>query len=938
MRNIILFLVFAISVFGNFVLGQTVYSDPALPLADEPVTIYFNALGTPLESYTGTVYTHTGLYVNGGTDWEYVIESWGNNTTQPALTSEGNHLYSLQISPSIREYYGTETTDVIDNMNFVFRSANSPYIKTEDLFLDVYELGLNVSIISPDQNPYFVDPGESISVIADALGSETMYLYVDNVLINTVAGISINQNITASSEADSKHWIKVIAEAGSSQVTDSVYYYVRGEAVVEDLPAGVEDGINYIDDNTVTLVLLAPEKNSVYAQGDFNDWQIDTDYKLKRNTASANDPWARYWVTITGLTPGVEYAFQYIIDEELYLADPYTDKILDPFHDSWITEETYPDLKEYPQGKTTGIVSVLETGQEEYQWQVPNFEAPKNTDLVIYELLMRDFIDAHDFKTLTDTLSYLKDLGINAVELMPVSEFEGNDSWGYNPSFYFAVDKYYGPKNDFKEFIDVCHENGIAVIMDIVLNHAFGQNVMAQMYWNEDQNRPAANNPWFNEQSPNQSYHWGSDFNHETQYTKDFIDRVNTYWLEEYNIDGFRFDFTKGFTNTSGDGWAYDQPRINILKRMSDVIWESNPDAYVILEHFTDGNEEKNLANYGMMIWGNHNHNYMEAAMGWNAESNFSGISYLNRGYNDPHLVAYMESHDEERMMAKNLAYGNASDSYNIQELHTALKRIELVGVFFLTVPGPKMLWEFCELGYDYHINYPGDIGGDDNRLTPKPIKWDYYGDWNRRSIYYVYSYLNKIRVEEPAFETEDFTLSVSGAMKKIHLNHSSMNVTIVGNFDVETGDIDPAFQHDGWWYDYFAGDSIQVTDVNADIQLEAGEYHIYTDVKLDKPDFNLSVNESLQGSGSNLHIFPNPTSSSVNIEFELNEPTEISISIYDIYGKLVNNIFTGNLYKGMQDIEWNGNHIDGSEVVSGLYFCEVSINGSREVTKIMVN
>ncbi len=125
--------------------------------------------------------------------------------------------------------------------------------------------------------------------------------------------------------------------------------------------------------------------------------------------------------------------------------------------------------------------------------------------------------------------------------------------------------------------------------------------------------------------------------------------------------------------------------------------------------------------------------------------------------------------------------------------------------------------------------------------------------------------------------------------------------------------------------------------DVNTDIQLEAGEYHIYTDVKLDKPDFNLTVNEGLQGSNSNIHIYPNPTSSSINIEFELNEPTEVSVSIYDMYGKLVKTVFHGKLYRGLQELKWNGSAENNSQVKPGLYFCEFSINGSREVTKIMV-
>jgi len=221
------------------------------------------------------------------------------------------------------------------------------------------------------------------------------------------------------------------------------------------------------------------------------------------------------------------------------VAETYTDKILDPWNDTWLEEETYPNLKPYPQGKTMGIVSVLQTDQDEYQWQNPNFNPPEVDKLVVYELLLRDFIDAHDFKTLKDTISYFKRLGINAVELMPVNEFEGNLSWGYNPSFYFAADKYYGPKDDVKAFIDECHANGIAVILDIVLNHAYGQCVLAQMYWDAENSQPAANNPWFNTVSPNPVFHWGSDFNHESPATKAFVDRVNRYWMSEYKFDGF---------------------------------------------------------------------------------------------------------------------------------------------------------------------------------------------------------------------------------------------------------------------------------------------------------------------------------------------------------------------------------------------------------------
>jgi 1,4-alpha-glucan branching enzyme len=92
----------------------------------------------------------------------------------------------------------------------------------------------------------------------------------------------------------------------------------------------------------------------------------------------------------------------------------------------------------------------------------------------------------------------------------------------------------------------------MAVIIDMVLNHSYGQSPMVRLYWDNQLSRPAANNPWYNTVSPNPVFSWGYDFNHESIHTKNFVDRVNKFWIKEFKVDGFRFDFTKGFTNTRG--------------------------------------------------------------------------------------------------------------------------------------------------------------------------------------------------------------------------------------------------------------------------------------------------------------------------------------------------------------------------------------------------
>jgi len=921
-----------------FVRGQVIYSDPPLPQDNQPVTVYFNSSGTPLESYTGDVYTHTGLILEGSSNWYYVIGAWGNNNTQPTLTSLGNHLYSLDITPTIREYYGADSTDFIKKMAFVFRSADAA-TQTDDLFIDVFASGLNVSITLPDQQPLFVDAGAIVEVQAQANLAQGMSLYLDNVLIATAAGGSLTHSLAAGTDPDTKHRIRVVATDGTHQVADSVYYYIRGAAIVEGLPAGVTDGINYVDNSTVTLVLHAPYKNSIYAFGDFSNWEVEPALKMKRTAADTLDPDNRYWVTITGLTTGVEYAFQYLIDEEMIIAEPYADKVLDPWNDPWIDDQTYPNLKEYPDGKTTGIVSVLQTGQQPFVWQHASFTPPDVTDLVVYELLIRDFIAAHNYQTLIDTLGYLENLGVNAIELMPVMEFEGNLSWGYNPSFYFAPDKYYGTKDKLKEFIDAAHAKGMAVILDIVLNHAFGQCPLVQMYFDPDAGtwgQPTDESPWFNPESTH-PYGVGYDFNHESQATKKFVRRVTRYWLTEYDVDGFRFDLSKGFTQkvtTDVNAWGqYDASRIAILKDYADTIWSVNPQAYVILEHFAVDAEEKVLADDGMISWGNLNYNYNEATMGWNTYSNFYRISYQTRGFNDPHLAGYMESHDEERLMAKNIHYGNAFGGYNIQDSTTALQRMELAGAFFFTVPGPKMIWQFGELGYDYYINYPGSITGDDHKTDAKPIRWDYLGDYRRKYLHDVWAALIRLKKNEEVFRTTDFSLALSGTTKRIRLAHPEMNAVVLGNFNVKLDSVNPQFSHTGMWYDYFAGDSLFISDVNAYLLMDPGEYRIFTDKKLEKPQIGAGVEARRHAAGCPVQAWPNPSRGSVTISVMLDRKALLKIDVFDAMGRRLANLADGMYGPGRH----TAGYVHPAGAGPGLVFCSVMVDGAREIIKILM-
>lgn len=941
-KNTILLLIFLISLTFASAQNSLITVTPPFPSENDQVEIIFNAaLGNGgLAGYGGDVYAHTGVLTNlstGPANWRHVKTNWGQNTPETKLDRIGTDLYKLVISPSIREYYNVPMSETIQSLAFVFRSGvqeNGNWLegKTEaggDIFYDVYPEGLFAKFITPDSYSVLTTPGATIEVAASSNQADSLFLYMNNLLIKSVAGNTLNHAINAGNNG--KHYVRLKAKNLTETAVDSFYFYVKQEVNVQALPQGLTDGINVLDVNTIVVSLYAPEKQDVFVLGDFNNWEYD-DAGYMNKTPDGK----RYWKQLNNLEAGREYIFQYLVDGSIRIGDPYAEKVSDPWNDKYITESTYPGILPYPAGKAQGIATVLQTQQQEYNWQVTNFVKPAKTDLVIYELLVRDFVAKHDYRTLIDTLSYLKRLGINAIELMPVNEFEGNSSWGYNPNYYFAPDKYYGHKNDLKEFIDECHKAGIAVIIDMVLNHSFGTSPMVMLYWDAANNRPAANNPWFNPEAKH-DYNVGFDFNHESPQTKALVDRVVKFWLDEYRVDGYRFDLSKGFTqkNTLGDvnAWGkYDASRIAIWKNIADTIWSVNPDTYVILEHFAENSEEKELANYGIMLWASGSHDkYKEAAMGYNngSNSNFSSASYLDRGWNSPHLVAYMESHDEERMVYKNIKFGNSTVPwYNLKDSTRAFERAAQAASFFYTIPGPKMLWQFEELGYDYSIDYNGRTG-------EKPIRWDYTKDYRRQSLYSITKALIELKTGYEVFRTNDYTLSLNGALKKINLRHSSMDAVVIGNFDVNSGSIQPGFTRTGYWYEYFTGDSIQVNALDAFIDLKAGEYRIYTTKKITTPQTGLGINSP---TGENPVIstpYPNPSSGQVTIPIYIEMESRVEIEILDITGRSVGKVFSGILNRGDNEVKFLP--LDFIRRNNGVYLLRITAGNFTKTHKLLL-
>ena len=386
--------------------------------------------------------------------------------------------------------------------------------------------------------------------------------------------------------------------------TSDFFITVTGDKTFTPAPVEIaacpveEAGIHPSADGTsVTFALYDLDTDNNYKDyacliGDFNDWELSTEYQMKRD----NDKHF-WWYTVTGIDPAKEYGFQYYMGSEkdgnVRIGDPYCEKVLDGSNDKYLVEQgVYPaSAIQYPNGKTTGIVSVFQTKPASYNWQVSDFKIDNPDNMVIYELLFRDFTQVGSelatgtIKEATKHLDYIKSLGVNAIELMPIQEFDGNNSWGYNPCYYFAMDKAYGTKEEYKQFIDECHKQGIAVLLDVVYNHATGSHPFAKLYWNSKESKTAKNNPWFNVDAPH-PFSVFHDFNHESPLVREFVKRNLKFLLEEYKFDGFRFDLTKGFTqNKSNESTASnkDDSRIVILKDYYKTVNTTNPNAVMIL-------------------------------------------------------------------------------------------------------------------------------------------------------------------------------------------------------------------------------------------------------------------------------------------------------------------------------------------------------------------
>ncbi len=822
-------------------------------------------------------YAHTGLITsksaNSG-DWKYA-PTWRGGEAKYKMTKVGSN-WQLTI-PNIYTYYGCPESEEIKQIAFVFNDGpngdkEGKTAENTDIFIDLVDPGLSAKITSPADD-LLIPQGEKVTFNCVSSEEGSLSLAINGNVVKKGTGKELSYTHTFDKGGD--YTATFSTTANNESKTDTRAITVMQATTQKARP--IQDmGIHFSADQTsVTLVTYAASKTepakAVYVVGDFNDWTISSDYQMYRDGNY-------FWLTIDNLTLGEDYAFQYWVirsDGKLKkLSDLYSPLLLHP-DDKGEPKKVNPDLMDYPQ-KGDGYVTVIRPGQEAYKWSdaTLNFKRPNKNNLIIYEMWVYDWCPDRSLPAVQRRLDYLQNLGVNAIELMPITEFDGNYNWGYSPNHYFAPDKAYGSEKQIKEFIDECHKRGIAVILDMVFNHATGLNPMNKLYPYGEELKL---NPWFNAQPPHGDNVY-EDWNHDFPETKNMFRRALQFWLKEYKVDGFRMDLSHGLCGTTFD-------RLDHIRDYYAAVQSASNGAYFILEHWGDqmGSDRSTLISEGMLCWDNTNNAYSQTAMGWLKDGD--GFGNANRdGY-----VTYCESHDEERNFFKAYKYGNGAIK---TDLATRINRVPLNMAFNILLNGPHMIWQWNELGYDFSINSEKGEANDDkdsgNRCNKKeqPEKMGWLQDELRMKQYQKVAQCIRLRTKlaPHVFEGNPNSASIgSGAkIRTISWGSGADAIYVIGNFSAT--DVLAHTLPNGTWYDYYAGKQASSTNVS----LQPGELLIFTGKQYNLPEvpasYTFPIYDAIQtpSASATFTVYPSATNDWVNV------PQGCNVQVYNLSGQCV--------------------------------------------------
>lgn len=633
-----------------------------------------------------------------------------------------------------------------------------------------------VELLSPQNNEVIIDNPQ---VLLQAEGADQVEMWLNGRTIASVAETPFELRIPFKQLKFGRHQLTARAEREGRVGMQQIYFWKLPPHRVESLPPGTPWGATENGDGTVTFALHAPEKRFVSLVGDFNNWDPFVDMM----NASPDGTW---WIT-RPVSNGISL-YQYCIEGRRFLADPYARDV------TWINPQTGEEGYQPEQART-----VLRVGQPAFAWTATNYVRPALDNLLIYEFHIDDLVPGGGFTGVISKLDYIKSLGFNALGPMPWTEFAHGHSWGYNPAFHFAPESAYGTPDDLKKLIDAAHQRGLAVIMDAVFNHMDRSSPLFQLYGHD-----YAASPYFREFK---GENWGfPDLDQPSRAVKRYVADAITYWLQEYRVDGLRFDATRfvewqGYNDWGASWFAYAGK-------------QADPRSIMIAEHMPFDAEFINVTEMDT-TW----HDYFR----WGIRA-FIEEARLDRtefarimdprqvGFtNAAERIAYTESHDEERVMRELKLRGFSPDE--------AIRRAELAIVLTLTAPGPAML-------------YAGQEFGEDTKkvVDSNPLTWDRVNGWfNRRHrrLQENTRTLVHLRANHPALQSGDISfvqddLPAEVAVYERRAGESA--VVVAANFGRRGQRVTVKLPHGGSWRNVLENETFEPNrNGNTTVYLEPG-------------------------------------------------------------------------------------------------------------------
>ncbi|MGC8780506.1 MAG: alpha-amylase family glycosyl hydrolase [Anaerolineae bacterium] len=558
-----------------------------------------------------------------------------------------------------------------------------------------------------------------------------------------------------------------------------------------------------------TFCLTAPGKDAAWVVGDFNGWN-------PLATPMQTDGNGFFWAT-AAVEGRVRYQFVVPQDESgrlVWVADPYAREVV------W---DRY------------GPKAVL-ADDPPYIWQDQDWRRPPLRDLIIYELCVRDFAgekrDHRDrfgtFAGIHQKLDHIQALGVNAIELMPIGEFPGDSSWGYNPVFYMAPKHLYGRPHELKALIDAAHQRGIAVILDMVFNHAWPDQPYYRMYpplFGPNGEPLADRNPFFHHHNNGHANGWGGlDWDHASPWTTAYMQDIVRFWLQEYHVDGFRFDWLGGveYDPARPERDSFD-PFIGIAP-IARAAREAQPTSYLIGEYWPihGTNPAKTAARLVHeteidAVWNGAFHHALEACLfqtwQWERQDMPAALGgFRQQGFTRAdQVINYVVSHDERRpeheiqFWGAHITWCDPTPEPFASRWELALRKARLGLVALMTSPGVPML-------------YAGQEFGEDSPRTIEfwPLDWQKLKLPQGQEQFAFYRKLIRLRAGHPALRGDgiEYYWDDFPRFKVLRYKRWDGNgdVAVIGlNFDCVTQRVGLGFPHNGPWREALSDTVVQV-------------------------------------------------------------------------------------------------------------------------------